>query len=66
MQKFLIRVESHQPDRTIIFVVIHIEDILRNKAIYFNFQNLTALCDSNARKVKVLIFPLALPSGDTL
>ena len=25
-----------------------IEDILRNKAIYFNFQNMTVLCDSNA------------------
>ena len=37
--------------------MIHIEDILRNKAIYFNFQNMTALCDSNAEK---LIFRLAL------
>jgi hypothetical protein len=50
MQRFLIRIESHQHDRTIIFTVIHIEDILRNKAIYFNFQNMTVLCDSNAEK----------------
>jgi hypothetical protein len=32
--------------------VIHIEDILRNIAIYFNFQNMTVLCDSNAEKPK--------------
>ena len=39
--------------QTIIFAVIHIEDILRNKPIYFIFQNMTALCDSNAGKPKI-------------
>ena len=58
MQRFLIRIESHQHDRTIIFAVIHIEDILKNIAIYFNFQNMTALCDSNAENPSSL-------SGDT-
>jgi hypothetical protein len=32
--------------------VIHIEEILINKAIYFNFENMTVLCDSKAKKPK--------------
>ena len=49
---FLARIESHQHDRTIIFKVIHIEYILVNKAMYFNFQNMAALCDVNAEQSK--------------
>jgi hypothetical protein len=33
------------------FEAIHIEYILINKAIYFNFENMTALYDSNANKL---------------
>ena len=40
MQGFLTRIESHQHVQTIIFEVIHIEDSLINKAIYFNFENM--------------------------
>jgi len=52
MQRFLARIESHQHDRTIIFKVIHIEYILINKVMYFNFQNMAALCDNNAEQSK--------------
>jgi hypothetical protein len=52
MQGFLAQIESHQHIQTIIFEVIHIEEILINKSIYFNFENMTALCDSNAKKPK--------------
>jgi hypothetical protein len=45
MRRFLSRIESHQHVQTIIFEVIHIEEILINKAIYFNFENMIALCD---------------------
>jgi hypothetical protein len=44
------RIESHQHVQTIIFEVVHIGDILINKAIYFNFENMTAL--SNAENPK--------------
>jgi hypothetical protein len=52
MQRLLTRIESHQHDRTIIFKVIYIEYILINKVMYFNFQNMAALCDNNAEKSK--------------
>lgn len=45
MQRFLTQIESHEHARIIIFEVIHIEDILVNKAIYFNFKNMKALSD---------------------
>ena len=50
MQRSLSRIESHQHDRTKIFKVIHIEYILLNKAMYFNFQNMAVLCDNNAEQ----------------
>ena len=54
MQGFLAQIESHQHIyySDYIFEVIHIEEILINKSIYFNFENMTALCDSNAKKPK--------------
>ena len=45
MQRFLTQIESHEHAQIIIFKVIHIEDILVNKAIYFNFKNMKALSD---------------------
>src|ERR1700685_3977096 len=52
MQRFLARIENHQRDRTIIFKVIHIEYILINKSMCFNFQNMAVLCDNNAEQSK--------------
>ena len=52
MQRFLTRIEPYQHNQIIIFKVIHIECILINKAMYFNFQNMAALCDNNAGKSK--------------
>ena len=52
IQRFLTWIESHQHDRTTIFEVIHIEYILINKVMYFNFQNMAALCDNNPEKPK--------------
>jgi hypothetical protein len=52
------RIESHQHARAVMIEVIHIEDILINKAIYFNFENMKALCDT------VYIIMLKSPNFD--
>ena len=52
MQRFLTRIESYQHVPIIIFVVIHMEDIPINKAIYSDFENMKALCDNKTEKFK--------------
>ena len=63
MQRFLTRIESHQHVQIIIFEVIHIEYTLINKAIYFNFENMKALCGNNAEKFKFWFLIFAGPLG---